>query len=86
MDQLELDSTQSVQLQAVLTGGQGSITWSSSSPSVAAVDQTGTVTNVYAGTGAPTATITASCGSLTASATVQCAPAELAGRVTAEPG
>ena len=85
VDQLELDSTQSVQLQAVLTGGQGSITWSSSSPSVAAVDQTGTVTNVYAGTGAPTATITASCGSLTASATVQCAPAELAGRVTAEP-
>ena len=43
------------------------------------------VTNVYAGVGTPSVTITASCGTLTASAVLQCAPAEQVGQVTAQP-
>lgn len=80
-----LASTQSLQLNATLTGGTGRITWSSSDPTVATVSADGTVTNVYAGTGSPTVTITASCGTLTASAVIQCSPAERVGLVTASP-
>ena len=76
---------ESIQLHASLTGGTGAVTWSSSDPAVAPVDAEGVVTNVYAGVGTPTVTITASCGSLAASAVLQCAPAETAGQVTAEP-
>ena len=78
-----LASTQTLQLNAALTGGTGTITWSSSDPTVATVSSDGIVTNVYAGVGTPTATITASCGSLTASAVIQCSPADVVGQVTA---
>ena len=80
-----LASTQSLQLNATLTGGEGTILWSSSDPTVATVDADGVVTNVYSGSGTPTVTITAACGSLTASADIQCSPAEVVGQVTAEP-
>ena len=80
-----LSSTQSVQLNAVLSNGTGTITWTSSDPTVATVSQDGIVTNVYAGIGTPAVTITASCGSLTASAMIYCDPADQVGQVTAEP-
>ena len=44
----------------------GTITWTSSSPAVATVDQTGLVTGVGAGT----STITAACGLLTSTASI----------------
>ena len=80
-----LASTQSIQLNATLTGGTGTITWTSSDPTVATVASDGTVTNVYTGIGTPTVTITAACGTLTASAAIQCSPAEQVGQVTAQP-
>lgn len=80
-----LESAQSLSLTATLSSGKGTITWSSSDPTVAPVSTDGTVTNVYTGTGTPTVTITASCGTLTASAVLQCLPAEQLGQVTAEP-
>lgn len=80
-----LASTQSIQLNATLTGGTGTITWTSSDPTVATVASDGTVTNVYTGVGTPTVTITATCGTLTASAAIQCSPAEQVGQVTAQP-
>ena len=78
-----LDSAQSLTLTATLSVGEGTVTWTSSDPTVAAVSSDGTVTNVYTGSGTPTVTITASCGSLTASAVFQCSPAEEVGQVTA---
>ena len=78
-----LASTQTLQLNASLTGGTGTITWSTSDATVATVSSDGTVTNVYAGVGTPSVTITASCGSLTASAVIQCSPADVVGQVTA---
>ena len=69
-----LASTQTLQLNATLTGGTGTVTWSTSDATVATVSSDGTVTNVYAGVGTPSVTITASCGSLTASAVIQCSP------------
>ena len=80
-----LASTQSIQLNATLTGGTGTITWTSSDPTVATVASDGTVTNVYTGIGTPTVTITATCGTLTASAAIQCSPADQVGQVTAQP-
>ena len=80
-----LASTQSIQLNATLTGGTGTITWTSSDPTVATVASDGTVTNVYTGVGTPTVTITATCGTLTASAAIQCSPADQVGQVTAQP-
>ena len=76
---------QSLQLNATLTGGTGTITWTSSDPTIAPVDANGMVTNVYAGVGTPSVTITASCGPLTASAVLQCSPAQQVGQVTAQP-
>ena len=78
-----LASTQTLQINASLTGGTGTITWSTSDATVATVSSDGTVTNVYAGVGTPSVTITASCGSLTASAVIQCSPADVVGQVTA---
>ena len=42
--------------------GTGTVTWSTSDATVATVSSDGTVTNVYAGVGTPSVTITASCG------------------------
>ena len=85
MTESTLASTQSIQLNATLTGGTGTITWTSSDPTVATVASDGTVTNVYTGVGTPTVTITATCGTLTASAAIQCSPADQVGQVTAQP-
>jgi hypothetical protein len=59
-----LNSTQ--QLTATTTPIGGAVTWTSSNPSVATVSQTGLVTAIAYGN----ATITASCGSLTAQCSV----------------
>ncbi len=57
------------------------ITWSSSSPSAAAVTSNGVVTNLFPGTGTSVATITASWNGLTATCTVYCKQADLTGTV-----
>lgn len=57
------------------------ITWSSSSPSAAAVTDDGVVTNLFPGTGTSVATITASWNGATATCTVYCKQAELTGLV-----
>ena len=80
-----LGPSQNLTLTATLTGGTGEIIWTSSNPSVAVVGQDGTVTNVYTGVGSPSVTITAHCGTLSASAVLQCSPAETVGLVTASP-
>lgn len=80
-----LASAETLQLTAQLSIGEGPVTWRSSDPSVAAVSPEGVVTNVYAGSGNASVTITASCGPLTAEAVLQCGPAGQIGLVTAEP-
>ncbi|MCI9156000.1 MAG: SH3 domain-containing protein [Lawsonibacter sp.] len=71
-----LDNGATRQLTASLlpAGAEGSITWTSSDPSVATVDANGLVTNVNAGSAQAQATITASCGAFSAQCTVTCAP------------
>lgn len=81
----QLESAQTLQLQATLTGAQGTITWHSSDPTIAAVSSDGTVTNVYTGSGAAQVSITASIGSLSASAVISCQGAEQVGLALAEP-
>ena len=83
--QSQLASAQSLQIQAVLTGAQGTVSWHSSDPTIAAVSSDGTVTNVYTGSGTAQVTITATLGSLSASAVFTCESAEQVGQVTAEP-
>ena len=83
--QSQLASAQSLQIQAVLTGAQGTISWRSSDPTIAAVSSDGTVTNVYTGSGTAQVTITATLGSLSASTVLTCESAEQVGQVTAEP-
>ena len=80
-----LASAETLQLTAQLSIGEGPVTWRSSDPSVAAVSPEGVITNVYAGSGEASVTITASCGPLTAKAVIQCSPAGQIGVVTAEP-
>ena len=80
-----LTPSQTLSLTATLTGGTGTITWTSSNSAVAVVSSDGTVTNVYTGVGTPSVTITATCGTLSASAVLQCSPAETVGLVTASP-
>ena len=81
----QLGSAQTLRLQAVLTGAEGTLSWRSSDPTIAAVSSDGTVTNVYTGSGTAQVTITASLGTLSASATITCQSAERVGQVTAEP-
>lgn len=80
-----LEPSQSLRLTATLTGGDAPILWTSSNPEVAVVSADGTVTNVYTGVGAPSVTITAHCGPLSASAVFQCPGARVLGTVTAIP-
>lgn len=80
-----LASAQCLQIKATLTGAQGTLSWRSSDPTIAAVSSDGTVTNLYTGTGTAQVTITASLGSLSASTTITCQSAEQVGQVTAEP-
>ncbi|RHR05681.1 hypothetical protein DWX58_14200 [Pseudoflavonifractor sp. AF19-9AC] len=81
--ELSLTSGQSAVLKATLDPAVegASITWSSSNPAVAAVSSQGAVTNLYAGEGTATATITASWNGQSASCTVTCAPAAQVGKV-----
>ena len=81
----QLEPAQTLQLQATLTGAQGDVTWRSSDPTIATVSSDGTVTNVYTGSGSAQVSITASLGSLSASAVIACQGAEQVGLVTAEP-
>ena len=83
--QSQLASAQSLQIQAVLTGAQGTISWHSSDSTIAAVSSDGTVTNVYTGSGTAQVTITATLGSLSANTVLTCESAERVGQVTAEP-
>ncbi len=71
---LSLDNGDSYQLVANLlpSGAVGEVTWTSSDPTVAAVDASGTVTNLNAGGSDATVTITAACGDISAQASVTC--------------
>ena len=79
-----LRSGETVQLTAALSpeGTQGAVTWAVSDPSALTVTADGAVTNIFAGVGNPTATVTASFGSASASCLVRCQPARLTGSVT----
>ena len=79
-----LRSGETVQLTAALSpaGSEGTVTWTVSDPSALTVTVDGAVTNIFAGVGNPTATVTASCGSASASCLVRCQPARLTGSVT----
>ncbi len=65
-----------VQLEATLspTDSTGTLVWSTSDSTIATVSQEGVVTNVYEGIGQPSVTITATCGTLSVSATIRCRP------------
>ncbi len=71
---VDLDSGATHQLTASLlpTGTVGDLVWSSSDPTIAAVDATGLVTNLNAGSADASVTITASCGEVRAEAVVNC--------------
>ena len=79
-----LRSGETVQLTAALSPAEfdGTVTWTVSDPSALTVTVDGAVTNIFAGVGNPTATVTASCGSASASCLVRCQPARLTGSVT----
>lgn len=83
LSEVALDSGESVTLTAALDpeleGAE--ITWSSSAPSSAAVTADGVVTNLFAGVGNPSVTITASWNGLTASCVVSCGQADQTGTV-----
>lgn len=53
-------------------GTSAILTWTSSDPTAVSVSSTGTVTNIFTGTGQPVVTITAKTGSLTATCIVRC--------------
>ena len=78
-----LNSGESVALNATITPGvEGAqITWTSSSPSSAAVSSSGVVTNLFAGVGTPVVTITASWEGYSASCQVTCNQAKQTGVV-----
>ncbi len=82
--QVTLTSGGGVTLNAViLPSVEGaSVTWTSSHPDVAVVSTSGMVTNLYAGDGAATATVTASWNGVSASCVVTCQPAQHTGTVT----
>lgn len=63
-------------------GSASGITWSSSDPSAVSVSSSGVITNVFAGTGQPVVTITATTGSISSSSIVRCV---VAGTVTSNP-
>ena len=73
---ITIDANGSAQLTASLlpAGAEGEVTWTSSDESAATVDAAGNVTNVNTGSSNAKVTITASCGSATAQATVYCRP------------
>ena len=60
------------QILATTDPENAKVTWSSSDPSIATVDEYGNVTNVYTGSDVATVTITATAGDKTAQCTVEC--------------
>ncbi len=56
-------------------GSGAVVTWTTSDPSAVTVSNTGTVTNVFTGTGQPIVTVTARSGNLSATCIVRCVPA-----------
>lgn len=82
--QVTLVSGDSVTLTAsILPAVEGAtVTWTSSSPDSAVVSPTGVVTNLYAGEGDASFTVTASWNGLTSSCTVICQQAPRTGTVT----
>lgn len=81
----QLDSAASLTLSVENNDSSTPVVWKSSDPTIATVSSQGTVTNVYTGTGTAVVTITATCGTQSAEATIYCNPAKLVGTVTAEP-
>ena len=83
-NEVTLKSGESVPLTASLAPAwEGAeISWTSSDPSAAPVSSKGAVTNLYAGTGTASVTITASWNGLSASCTVLCQQAAQTGTVT----
>ena len=85
LDQSEvtIKSGQSITLVPKLTPEvpDAQIAWQSSSPSSAAVSPDGVVTNLFAGVGSPTVTVTAYWGDQTASCTVVCEKPDTVGIV-----
>lgn len=81
---LTLRSGQTVQLSAQVLpeGTQAALTWSVSDSSVLTITADGEVTNVFAGVGTPTATVTVRCGDYSASCLVRCLAPSLTGTVT----
>jgi len=67
-------------------GAEGEVTWSSSNDAVATVSADGLVTNVNTGSSNTRVTITASCGDVTAQATVYCKPGGGGGGTTSSGG
>ena len=64
----------------------GTVTWSSSDPTVATVSPEGVITNLNAGSTTQSVIITATYGSLTASCTVYCPQAQIVGIVRTNGG
>lgn len=83
LTEVTLGSAESVALTAALSPAlEGAeITWTSSNSSAAVVTANGIVTNLFAGAGTPTVTITAGWNGLSASCTVRCIQAARTGRV-----
>ena len=61
-----------VQVTYLPAGSTGSVTWTSSDPDIATVDEYGNIANVYKGSNQVSVTITASAGGQTATCTVTC--------------
>ena len=81
---ITLRSGETFQLEAAVLPQetQAQLTWTVSDPSALTVNSKGAVTNIFAGVGNPTATVTVSCGAVSASCLVRCQAAQLTGTVT----
>ena len=71
---LEPGQTNTLTASLLPAGAEGTVTWSSSNEAAATVDASGNVTNVNTGASGAQVTITASCGGVSAEATVYCKP------------
>ena len=81
--ELTLRSGESVQLEALLSpeGASGTVEWTSSDPGTLIAGASGRVANLSTQAGLVPVTVTARCGTLSASCLVYCEPASLTGTV-----